>query len=181
MCLLEVLCNTARLRVIKMAILCKIIYRRKSSGEQLLLDKSSGKATKDKGFSLLEVVLGIALVGIAMLGLAQLFTFSIMNNARSDRVTNATFLAQQQIDFLRNRTAADLQLLALNPIDEQIDVNNDGIIDFRRVTEIQQSGFYWNVRIRVYPGAQADVSTNDIIQNSSLYKIRADLSTVISR
>ena len=181
MCLLEALSTTVRLRVIKMAILCKNIKSRlRSSGGQFL-DRSSGKTAKNKGFSLLEVVLGIALVGIAMLGLAQLFTFSIMNNARSDRVTNAIFLAQQQIDFLRNHTVADLQLLALNPIDEQIDVNSDGIIDFRRVTEIQQSGFYWNVRIRVYPGAQAEVSTNDIIQNSSQYKIRADISTVISR
>ena len=165
-----------------MTILNKITGRRlKVSGEQVFKNNSVEDA-KSKGFSLIEAVIGIALVGVALLGLAQLFTFSIMNNSRSDRMTNAIFLAQQKIDFLRNQPATGLQLLALNPIDEQMDINSDGIIDYRRITQIQQTGFYWNVRVRIFSGAQAGVDTATLIQNlDNRYKVRADISTVISR
>lgn len=155
-------------------------YKLKKSGEQLA-DCRSGKSQKSKGFSLIEATIGIALVGIALLGLAQLFTLSMMNNTRSDTMTNATFLAQQQIDFLRNQTATDLNNLALNPIDEQIDVNNDAVIDFRRITQIQALGFFWEVRVQVFPAAQIGVDINDLIQNPGSYQVRADMSTVISR
>jgi type II secretory pathway pseudopilin PulG len=107
-----------------------IILRFKSRLKNL--EKSSGNrdaretGKKREGFSLIETTIGIALVGVALLGLAQLFTYSVMNNARSDRMTNSTFLAQQQIDFLRNLTATDLNNLALAPVDEQVDVNSDG-------------------------------------------------------
>jgi Tfp pilus assembly protein PilV len=89
---------------------------------------------------MIEVVVGIALVGVALLGLAQLFVLSVMNNARSDSMTNAVFLAQQQIDFLRNLSAAELQNLALSPIDELMDINSDGTVDFRRVTQLGTPG-----------------------------------------
>lgn len=166
-----------------MTILNKITGRRlKVSGEQVFKN-NSGEDVKSKGFSLIEVVIGIALVGVALMGLAQLFTFSIMNNSRSDRMTNAIFLAQQKIDFLRNQPAPGLQLLALNPIDEQMDINSDGIIDYRRITQIQQqTGFSWDVRVRIFSGAQAGVDTATLIQNlDNRYKVRADISTVISR
>ena len=135
----------------------------------------------NQGFSLIETTLGIALVGIALLALAQLFTFSVMNNQRSDRMTNSTFLAQQQIDFLRNLTAADLNNLAASPVDEQIDVNNDGNVDFRRVTVIQASGFYWEVRVQVFPASQLGVGVDALINYPSQHQVRADMSTVISR
>ena len=136
---------------------------------------------KREGFSLIETTISIALVGVALLGLAQLFTYSVMNNRRSDRMTNSTFLAQQQIDFLRNLTAADLNNLALSPVDEQVDVNNDGNIDFRRVTVLQASGFYWEVRVQVFPASQLGVDVDVLIQNPTQYQVKADMSTVISR
>lgn len=148
-----------------------------------ILKMRTPKAEKkgNEGFSLIETTLGIALVGIALLALAQLFTFSVMNNQRSDRMTNSTFLAQQQIDFLRNLTATDLNNLAVSPVDEQIDVNNDGIVDFRRVTVIQASGFYWEVRVQVFPASQLGVGVDALINYPSQHQIRADMSTVISR
>ncbi len=145
------------------------------------LDNNSGNDDKSKGFSMIEVVVGIALVGIALLGLAQLFCLSVMNNARSDAMTNATFLAQQQIDFLRNLSAEQLQNLSLSPIDEQIDINSDGLVDYRRITQLQTSGFYWNVRVLVFPGLQAQVVLENLLANPSQYQIRADMSTIISR
>ncbi|MCK4556709.1 MAG: hypothetical protein KAU47_04275, partial [Candidatus Aminicenantes bacterium] len=116
-----------------------------------------------------------------LVALAQLFTYSVMNNQRSDRMTNSTFLAQQQIDFLRNLTATDLNNLAISPVDEQIDVNNDGNIDFRRVTRIRASGFAWEVRVQVFPVSQLGVDVDTLINYPSQHKVRADMSTVISR
>lgn len=130
---------------------------------------------------MIEVVVGIALVGVALLGLAQLFCLSVMNNARSDAMTNAVFLAQQQIDFLRNLSADELHNISLTPIDELMDINSDGIIDFRRVTQLASSGFYWNVRVLVFPALQAQAALDSLIANPSDYHVRADISTVISR
>ena len=145
------------------------------------LDNNSRNDNKSKGFSMIEVVVGIALVGVALLGLAQLFCLSVMNNARSDAMTNAVFLAQQQIDFLRNLSADELQNLSQTPIDELIDINNDGIIDFRRITQLQTSGFYWNVRVLVFPGLEAQVALDNLLANPNEYQVRADINTVISR
>lgn len=145
------------------------------------LDNNSRNDVKNKGFSMIEVVVGIALVGVALLGLAQLFCLSVMNNARSDAMTNAVFLAQQQIDFLRNLSADELHNLSLTPIDELMDINSDGTVDFRRVTQLATSGFYWNVRVLVFSALQAGVTLDNLIANPSDYQVRADLSTVISR
>lgn len=134
-----------------------------------------------KGFSLLEVVIGIALVGIALLGLAQLFTYSVMNNARSDRMTNSTFLAQEQVDTLRNLTSTELNVLTAGTIDEQIDVNSDGTYDFRRLTQVQTSGTNWSVRVLVFSEAQFGVDATLLLQNPSKYKVKADVNTLISR
>lgn len=145
------------------------------------LNSNSRKAAKSKGFSMIEVVIGIALVGIALLGLAQMFFLSVMNNARSDSITNATFLAQQQIDFLRNLTADELYNLSSSPIDEQMDINNDGAVDFRRITQLQASGFFWNVRVLVFPALQAQIEIEMLLQSPYDYRVRADISTIISR
>lgn len=145
------------------------------------LNSNSRKAAKTKGFSMIEVVIGIALIGIALLGLAQMFFLGVMNNARSDSMTNATFLAQQQIDFLRSLTADELYNLSLSPIDEQMDINNDGAVDFRRITQLQASGFFWNVRVLVFPGLQVQIEIEMLLQSPSDYRVRADISTIISR
>jgi prepilin-type N-terminal cleavage/methylation domain-containing protein len=139
------------------------------------------KSAKKKGFSLIEAVVGIALMGIAVLGLAQLFTYSILVNSRADEISNATFLAQQQIDELRTLTASELNVLTSGKIDEIIDVNNDGTNDYRRITEIQLVSDMWEVKVMVFPGEHQQQSTDELFQNPSQYHAMANVSTVISR
>jgi prepilin-type N-terminal cleavage/methylation domain-containing protein len=134
---------------------------------------------KTKGFTLIEVVLAIAIVGIALLGLAQLFTYSVLVNSRSERMTNATFLAQQRIEFLRNISTTELSSI-VSPTDEQLDLNSDGIVDFRRVTEIQSTGYSWTVRILVFSGEQLSVPVASLTEDPLKYRVRADISTIIS-
>jgi len=134
---------------------------------------------KTKGFTLVEVVLAIAIVGIALLGLAQLFTYSVLINSRSERMTNATFLAQQRIEFLRNVSTTDLSTI-VSPTDEILDLNSDGIMDFRRVTQIQPTGYSWHVRILVFSTEQIGVPVASLIDDPHKYRVRADISTIVS-
>jgi len=139
------------------------------------------KKRKKEGFSLVEVLVGLAIVSIALLGLAQLFTYSVMTNARAERISNATFLAQQQIDYHRNLTPDELNALTAGANDEQIDVNLDGSIDYRRVTEIQASGFFWEIRVLVFSAEQLSRSVSELVGDPQQYDVKANMSTIISR
>jgi prepilin-type N-terminal cleavage/methylation domain-containing protein len=136
---------------------------------------------KQQGFSLVEVLVGVALVSIALLGLAQMFIVSIAQNTRSDRMTNATFLTQQQIEQLRTLTANELNALLGTPIDEILDLNVDGINDYRRITLVQTVGDYYEVRVAVFSGNVAGVSAEDMLADPENYKVKTDNTTVITR
>jgi len=153
---------------------------------------------RKEGFSLLEVIIGIALVAIAVLGLAQMFTLGIMNNLRSERITNASFLAQQQIDVMRNLTSDELTTLtsgdavdlngdgAMDVLkDEVLDINNDGQLDYRRITELQpgSSGgkVAFEVSVLVFSAEQMAVSKGQLILNPMSYNVKSRFNTVISR
>jgi prepilin-type N-terminal cleavage/methylation domain-containing protein len=139
------------------------------------------KKIKKEGFSLIEVMIGLAIVAIALLGLAQIFTYSVMTNSRAERMSNATFLAQQQIDYLRNLTADELNALTAGTNDEQIDVNLDGAIDYRRISEIQSTGVFWQIRVLVFSAEQLNTAAGSLTLDPQQYNVRADLSTIISR
>jgi len=141
-----------------------------------------------KGFTLIEVIISLALVTVVFVSLAQLFTLSIMQNLRSNEISNAIFLAQQQIDYLRTLTSDELNNFPNTTIgesnDERIDINADGTIDFRRLTQVQlsasvTSGF--DVMIMVFPPAYQDTAANLLIANPEKYKARAYIHTIISR
>jgi prepilin-type N-terminal cleavage/methylation domain-containing protein len=145
------------------------------------LKKIKSKGTEEKGFSLIEVLIGIALIGIGLLSLAQMFYLGVMNNTKSDRLTNATFMAQQQIDFLRGLNAQELNNLAANRIDENIDVNGDGVIDARRITQIVPAGFSYKVTVLVFSRERKNDNINDIAADPVRYHVRAAINTIISR
>ncbi len=151
------------------------------------LSNGNGKPSgKRKGFTLIEVLVSLFLVGVAIMGLAQIFTLTILNNSRSDRIANATFLVQQRIDFLRNMTALELNTATMSdgtpiPLDEQLDINNDGTLDYRRITQIQSAGFYWDVRVAVFLSQYASESPAQLLADPTQYRVMADMSTIISR
>lgn len=139
------------------------------------------KKSKQEGFSLIEVLIGITIVAIALLGLAQIFTYSVMTNSRAERMSSATFLAQQQIDYHRNLTADELNVLSAGNTDEPIDVNLDGTIDYRRITEIRSMGLFWLIRVLVFSAEQLNVDAGALLMDPQEYKVKANLSTIISR
>ncbi len=148
---------------------------------KLIKKHSTKKKAQKQGFSLIEAVVGIALMGVAALGLAQLFTYSILVNSRADEISNATFLAQQQIDALRDLTSTELSVLTAGKVDELIDQNNDGTYDYRRITEVQLVIDRWEVKVIVFPGENLGTSADVLFQNPGQYHAMANISTVISR
>lgn len=136
---------------------------------------------KQAGFSLIEVILGIALLAVAMLGLAQVFLLGLHNNARADQISNAAFLAQQQMDEYRTLTADELTAIGSSPQDETIDVNNDGNYEFRRVSRLTPMGLNWLAEVWVFPSSQSDVDVADLIQAPLAHRCRAEVSSVIVR
>ena len=129
--------------------------------------------------------MGIALIAIAMIALAQLFTLSIMNNLRSNDVSNATFLAQQRIDYLRTLTAAELndfpQISRGESNDEQIDLNQDGTVDCRRLTEVSHPGNFYEISVLVFPTSQLNIPRATLIATPDAHKVKARVNTLISR
>lgn len=158
--------------------------------------RRAGKKNQ-RGFTLMEVVVGIALFAIAILGLAQMFMLAVMNNMRSDRITNATFLAQQQIEVMRNLTQDELvQFAGSNGIDlngdgtddllkdEFLNPNNDNVVDYRRITDIQAGGVAsgsWEVRVLIVAAEEFDTAQAELLQNPQEHRLRAQVSTVINR
>ena len=136
------------------------------------------------GFSLVEVLVGLFLVAVAVLGLAELFLAAVANNLKADRVANATFLAQQQIDWLRGFTSDELTAYAGTTIelrDEVIDLNVDGTNDYRRITDFRMMQGTFQVRISVYSAEKFSVNASVLLADPVLHRPRALITTIITR
>ncbi|MHB8056235.1 MAG: type IV pilus modification PilV family protein [Candidatus Aminicenantales bacterium] len=137
------------------------------------------------GFSLIEALIGIAIMGIAMLGLAQAFLISVNNNTRAGEISHASFLAQQQLDYLRALTAAELNAFPATArgesADQTLDTNGDGSVDFRRITQISTGGVGYAVKILVFPATAVGKTSAALLAAPSSYRVRAILSSVIIR
>lgn len=137
-----------------------------------------------RGFSLIEVLVGLFLVAVAVLGLAELFLAAVANNLKADRVANATFLAQQQIDWLRGFTSDELTAYAGTAIesrDEVLDLNVDGTNDYRRITDFNIDQGTFQVRISVYSPEKFGINPNVLLANPDLHPPRALITTIITR
>jgi prepilin-type N-terminal cleavage/methylation domain-containing protein len=145
----------------------------------------SRRLGRSEGFSLIEVLVGISVLAVAVIGLAQLFLLAVMNNVRSGDITSAVFLAQQQVDYLRTLTRDELlafpNTAAGESSDEQLDINADGTVNYRRLTLVSFQDPLFNVRILVFPGSRAETSETDLLADPRLERVQADFHTVISR
>jgi prepilin-type N-terminal cleavage/methylation domain-containing protein len=143
------------------------------------------KQKPHRGFSLIEVLVGLFLVAVAVLGLAELFLAAVANNLKADRMANATFLAQQQIDWLRGFTFDELNIYAgttLASRDELLDLNLDGTNDYRRITDFHIAADTFQVRIYIYSAEKFGIaSPAELIADTDLHRPRALITTIITR
>lgn len=154
-------------------LIYKIIFRKKEKINQ--------------GFTFIEVLIMLALVVVVFVGLIQLFQLSLLQNLRANEMSNAIFLSQQQIDYLRTLTAEELMLYP-NPQrgesnDELLDINNDGTVDYRRLTtiEILYEGLAFNARVLVFPATVINKSRDELLANPEKYRVKASIHTRITR
>lgn len=150
-------------------------------------NKRAGGKGKEAGFTLIEVIIMLALVTVVFVGLIQLFSLSVMQNMRANEMSNAIFLAQQQIDYLRTLTSDELSNFPNASIgesnDELLDINADGTLDFRRLTDIQTSAVTtgFDVKVLVFPIATQNIGRAQLLANPSRYRVRAYIQTLITR
>ncbi|HEX9902531.1 MAG TPA: prepilin-type N-terminal cleavage/methylation domain-containing protein [Acidobacteriota bacterium] len=144
-------------------------------------------ARRERGFSFIEVILSVALLAFALISLAQLFLLGMANNFRADQVSNAAFLAQQELDELRTMTADELNAMGNSPMGEMKDVNNDTIGDYVRIARLSPQGMNWTVDIWIFPASQAILAggsvtnSTELINNPQQNRVRAQISSVICR
>ena len=141
--------------------------------------------SRQQGFSLIEVLIGVFLVAVAVLGLVQLFLMSIMNNVRASEIANAVFLAQQEIDYLRSLTLPELAAFP-NSIrgevdDQNIDVNTDGTPDFRRITVVTNRDPAFDVQVLVFPPSHLTTNRDELVDHPDRNRVRARMGTMITR
>jgi len=143
------------------------------------------RSLRQGGFTLVEVILGVFLVAVAVLGLAEMFTLGIMNTRRSSDIANAVFLAQQEVDYLRTLTNTELASFPnagrAESADKEIDVNADGIGDYRVITVLTNLSPTYNVEVLVFPPAQFGRAYSTLVANPVKYGVKARLNTVITR
>jgi type IV pilus assembly protein PilV len=86
---------------------------------------------REKGFTLLEVLIATAIFSVGLLGLASLSTYTIAGNASSKRISASTVLAESKVEAFKNMGFNNSELLAgthndpNNPVDE--DGNSGGM------------------------------------------------------
>jgi len=137
------------------------------------------------GSSFIEAIIGMAILGIALLGLAQLFLVSIASNTRGAGIGQATFLAQQAVDYVRTLTNDEIATFPSTTrgesADETLDMNQDGTPDFRRVTRIQGTGYSWAVQVLIFPASQLTPTAEALADDPAGHKALAVMNTVIGR
>lgn len=94
------------------------------------------KLRVENGFTLIEVMVSIVILAIGLLGLAPMMAISITGNAFANEATEATVLAQDKIEELKNMTtfasiplsdsvAVDAQYTLVSRVD---DTASDGTV-----------------------------------------------------
>jgi prepilin-type N-terminal cleavage/methylation domain-containing protein len=67
-------------------------------------------AFSERGFSLIEVLVAIAIFAVGILAVAKMQYWTFHNNNTGDKTTQATMLARQKIEELKNQDIADLTI-----------------------------------------------------------------------
>ena len=86
-------------------------------------------ALGNRGFTLIEVLVAIAIFAVGILAVAKMQYWTVHSNTTGNMLTQATMLARQQIEALKSQDIEDLTMGSTsdpnNPIDE--DGNPGGV------------------------------------------------------
>jgi type IV pilus assembly protein PilV len=82
---------------------------------------------KKEGFSLIEVLIALIFLGIGILAIASLQVTSVRGNFSSNNLMQATYVAQDRLEFLKNRPYDSAELGAVNNKDD-VKVTISGVV-----------------------------------------------------
>jgi len=118
------------------------------------LDRTPSYGRDDKGFTLVEVLIGISILTIGLLALASMQVSAIRGNSISDKTTTALALAEGKMEELLLKDYDDADLKDSNPFNnsdlssitrvdhEEKDVSETGDVGagrFRRIWNVAES------------------------------------------
>jgi len=114
--------------------------------------KNKKQKTKNKGFSLMEVIIAIAIITTALISIMVLITFSISSIRVAKSKIIATNLAQEGLEIVRNirdsnwlsyKRASENWRDGLQPGDYRVQYNQLGLLSFSALPLRKNSnGFY---------------------------------------
>jgi len=78
----------------------------------------NGTIRNQKGFSLIEVMIALIILAVGLLGIGGLQISSIKGNSFSSHVTQASILAQNKLENLRNLPYDDPKLTGGQPVEQ---------------------------------------------------------------
>ena len=70
------------------------------------------KGVHTKGFTLIEVLVGLIILAIGLLGIAGMQITSVKGNFFSNNLTQASYVAQDRLEFLKNQDMTSSALTA---------------------------------------------------------------------
>ena len=94
------------------------------------------KNKQGNGFTLIEVVAGLMILGIGLLAIASMQITSIKSGNFSSHVTQATFFAQDKLEYLKNLSYSDPDLSSGQHTEDTI----PGTLFSRRVQIAEDAG-----------------------------------------
>jgi general secretion pathway protein I len=121
------------------------------------------RAPQQNGFTLLEVMIALAIISIALISLLSLATSSINVNARLQKITQATLLAQEKMTDVE----AKIRKSNTEPPDEEGEFN-EPFVEFRWRTVFEETPFP-PLRMVTVIVAWGEEAQNEAVQISSFF------------
>jgi prepilin-type N-terminal cleavage/methylation domain-containing protein len=101
---------------------------------------------KEKGFTLVEVLIAVMVLAVAFLAMYQMQAMAVRGNETANQVTIATMLAQDKMEEIRNTNYDDVTNL-------NFPTENYGMVpnfpQFRREVAVTENGRVKTVRVTV--------------------------------
>jgi type IV pilus assembly protein PilV len=126
---------------------CTITYPKHNSqrSNQITINQGGIKLNK-KGFTLIEVLIGLVILAIGLLAVAGMQITSVRGNFFSHYLTQASYVGQDRLEFLDNLPIDDPQLQAGDYNDGTVTIS--GIV-FNRTYTVNVNGDLRTITYRV--------------------------------
>jgi type IV pilus assembly protein PilV len=115
----------------------------------------------EKGFSLIEVLISLVFLAIGLLAIASLQVTSVRGNFFSNNLMQATYVAQDRLEFLKNLSLSDPSLSTVNHNDGTV-VISDLIFNRSYSVESDPNGIKVNYTVRWNDGTDHKISFSTI-------------------